>query len=88
MICVEGDEGNNSCAFTLKLQSSAEGLGKQNEHELKYYSLGGGHLNQLFVAMEDGVPCAYPNVSSDGRMSKDKVGGKHGAWKDAQEQGL
>ena len=46
VICVEGDAKGPSCAFTLKLQSTAEGFGKQKEHELKYFSLGGGHLNQ------------------------------------------
>ena len=88
VICVEGDEDQASCAFTLKLQSSAEGFGKQKAQELKYYSLGGGHLNQLFVAIDGSVPCAYSNISVDGRMSKDKVYSKHPAWKSALEEGL
>lgn len=69
IICVEGSGDSDSADFTLKLQESAAGFGKQRRHELQYFSLGGGHLNQLFVAFDDAVPCSSNRISTDGRMS-------------------
>ena len=88
IICVEGDGNSDSADFTTKLQSSSEHFGKQNRQELKFFSLGGGHVNQLFVALHEGVSCSYERISIDGKMSKQKVSQKHPAWKEALDIGL
>ena len=88
IICVEGDGDSDSAAFTVTMQAAAQGFGKQKLHEMKYFSLGGGHLNQLFVAIDDRVPCTYTNMSIDGKISKDKIATKHPAWKNAMDEGL
>ena len=88
IICIEDDGDNENHEFTMNMQRSSEGYGKQKRHELKYFSLGGGHLNQLFVALEDGVPSSIPSISIDGRMSKQKVMQKHPAWGEAFVDGL
>ena len=72
IVCIEGHGDTESALFTTKVQESSEFFGKQNEHELKYFALGGNHLNQLNVAIDSGVPCQYSNVSLDGRMSRQK----------------
>ena len=88
VICVEGHGDDSNGEFTVNIQRSAARYGKQNRHELNYFSLGGGHLNQLFVAIEDEVPCTYANISVDGNMSKQKVSQKHPAWGEALDEGL
>ena len=40
MLCVEGDADSESA---VTMQAAAKGFGKQKLHEMKYFSLGGGH---------------------------------------------
>ena len=88
VICLEGDGDSASADFTIKLQNSSEYYGKQRRHELKYFSLGGGHLNQLMVCIDHQVLCSSPAISLDNRMSKAQICDMHPAWGDALDTGL
>ena len=55
---------------------------------MKYFALGGNHLNQLNVAIDSGVQCQNSDISLDGRMSKSKVIAKHPQWKEGIDEGL
>ena len=87
VICIEEDDQGSNAEFTVNIQKTADQYGKQQKHQIKYASLGGGHLNQLSVALDCEVPCHHANISVNGHMSKDLVCSKDPVWKDVLENG-
>ena len=87
-ICIEDDEESSNADFTVEMQDRADGYGKQKLHEIKYASLGGSHLNQLNVAIDNSAPSVVAELTMDGRMSKHKVAAKDREWGKCLDQGL
>ena len=88
VICFEDDDEQTNAKFTIEQQAVAEGFGKQKLHVIKYAAVGGNHLNQLNVAICDGVPTSFASFSESGKMCKAKIAGKDPIWKEALEHGL
>ena len=52
MLCVEGDADSESA---VTMQAAAKGFGKQKLHEMKYFSLGGGHEELVEMEHRPGI---------------------------------
>ena len=73
-VCFEDDDEQSNAKFTIAKQSAADGFGKQKFFELKYAAVGGNHLNQLMVAVDQRVPTGFPGLADEnGRMCRDKI---------------
>ena len=58
---------------TVEITRLSDRLAIMKIEEIKVGSLGAGHTNQWLCCIIDGVPCAYANMSENGRMSKSKL---------------
>ena len=88
-VCFEDDDEQSNAKFTIAKQSAADGFGKQKFFELKYAAVGGNHLNQLMVAVDQRVPTGFPGLADEnGRMCRDKISKKDPYWKEAMSDGL
>ena len=52
LLCVEGDADSESA---MTMQAAAKGFGKQKLHEMKYFSLGGGHEELVEMEHRPGI---------------------------------
>ena len=73
-VCIEDDDAQTIATYTVKLQQTSAGFGKSTHNQIRYGSLGSGHLNQGLLAICDEVECEYENISVGGKMNKAKIG--------------
>ena len=59
--------------FTEENTAMSPGLGKYKAADVKFGSVGAGHLNNSMQAADQGVPCDDNSISANGRMSKEKI---------------
>ena len=88
VICIQEPDSKENVTFTIDLQSKSEGFARQQAHTITHASLGGGHLNQLLCCIAQGVPCDYPELCINGKMSLAKISSKCAEYGDAVRCGL
>ena len=87
-VAIEDDpETRHVAKFGCDVVASSDNFAKLQFHEIKAGTLGAGHATHGFAMLHDEVPCDIPEISENGRMSKQKCFADK-AIKDIVENGL
>ena len=72
-VAMEDDPDTRKVAkFTMEVIAGSEKFAKLELHDIKAGTLGAGHATHGFAMVHDEVPCDIPEISENGRMSKNK----------------
>ena len=72
--CFEDNPLTNSIGkFTQQITSMSPMFGQYKASQVKFGSVGAGHLNNSCQAADQQVECNIPEISVNGRMSKEKI---------------
>lgn len=72
-VAIEDDPDTRHVAkFGCDVIASSQKFAKLQYHEIKAGTLGAGHATHGFAMLHDEVPCDIPEISENGRMSKQK----------------
>jgi len=86
-IAFEDDPVTQAIAdHTLQVTSMSNRFAKYDKSDIKYGSVGAGHLNHLLISACQGVECDDPNISENGKYSKPKL--IESGFQEALDKGL